>query len=1111
MTEFAAVASTAAGKSLRAEQSIYVGPGLPAAPATVTASYADGKIRLTWDAVTTSTDGGYIDPSGIKYTIAAADGSVIATDLSMTTHEFDVTIPEVNTPYTYTVCAVYGGKTSAPTTSNVVRLGAYAVPFATEFNVSNIFDTVGYTVIDANEDGKTWGVRGLGKGAYYPYNSRMAADDWLITPAIRMETGKVYPFSCVAYCESSTDFERIEVKAGKAATADAMTIEVVPATDITVREANALTLRGLIKPDADGNYFVGLHAISDANKYWLTVPSLSIETGLAYATPAGVENLTLTPESTGALSVTGTFTLPTLDVTGAQLTDNVTVKILRGETLVDTRTGQPGAKLKFTDNSVPSKGDYTYTVMTCLDDQDGVAVKATAFVGPYAAAAPTTIKVTETDEPGVVTVEWDAVTTDCNGTSLNPANVSYMVYSVDEDKNLHPMLDSNVSGTSTTFKALADPSTQQFIQFAVTAFNRDAQSESDVRTIDPVALGKAYTLPVLYSGSESQSEYIEYTNSRGTGFWGVYSPANFAAGPAPKATDDYYGCYAGAAELYGDLYTGKIDLTQAERPELTFFTYKFPAGSDLFYTEDVNIIDVAALVDGKLELVESVSHEDDMTEGIWNMVRIDLSSYKGKSIQLIFRAVAKSGSYTLIDEMEVKEIPAYDISALSILAPAEVAAESPFEVKVNIANLGHKDASDFDVVLYRNGDIAQTKHVSALAAGRQETLVFENVISYFDEMDTEATFSAEVIFPSDQVADNNVTDEITVKRPVMAHPCVSDLNAEKTSEGVKLTWSVYSPSDIPAVEKAEDFETGRPWTQEFGHWTFLSLSDSPVGVIYDFSLPGIEYHTSMCSWYVINNDGAQSVLPSNAGGYQFIASLLKSDRQINDDWAISPRLSGDAQEVGFYAKSYNSRYLESFEIWYTTSDSADPDDYVKLEGTDVVTVPVDWTSYSYHLPEGALHFAVRCVSKDCYMLMLDDFTFTPDPLLDAPTLTGYDIYRDGVKINDTPVAEGEYVDTEVPAGKHTYHVVARYAEGASELSNPASIEMSGIDTVAATGLKVYADGHDIVVFGAAGQQVSVVTIDGKTLLRAAGDQRLTVIPAIYLVTVGNSTVKLLVK
>lgn len=1110
MTEFAAVAFTAAGKSVRTEQSIYVGTGLPAAPTAVTAAWAGGVMKLTWDAVTASTDGGYIDPAAIRYTVASADGTVITTGLTATEYEFPVAVPEVNTPYSYTVSAVYGGKTSAAATSNIVRLGAYVTPFTTEFNVSDIFDTMGYTVIDANGDGKTWGIRGLGLGAFYPYNSSKAADDWLITPAIKMEAGKVYPFSCIAYCELASDPERMEVKAGKSATVEGMTIEVIPSTDITNTKDAAVTLHGLIKPDTDGDYFVGLHAISDAFKFWLTVPTLSIDAGLAYATPSGVTGLHLTPEATGALSVTGNFTLPTLDVTGNPLTGNVTVKILRGETLIDTRTGQPGAKLKFTDNSVPSKGDYTYTVVTCLGQEDGVAVKATAYVGPYAPAAPTTVTAHEADQPGVVTVEWDAVTTDCNGNPLNPAHVSYMVYSVDADKNLHPMLDGNVSSTSATFQALPDPTKQQFVQFAVMAFNRDEQSESVVRTLDPIAVGQPYSMPVLYSGTESQSEYIEYTNSRGTGFWDIYSPAILPGAPAPKATDDYYGCYAGAAELYGDLYTGKIDLTEAQRPELTFFTYKFPAGGDLFYYDDINFIDVAALVDGKLELIETVLHED-MVAGIWNMVRIDLSGYKGKSIQLLFRAVAKSGSYTLIDEMQVKEIPAYDVAALSILAPAEVAPQTPFQVKVNVANLGHKAASEFDVVLYRDGDMAQTKHVSTLSPSQEMTLAFDDMISYFDEMNTEATYSAEVVFPSDEVAGNNVSEEITVNRPALSHPAVTDLAGEKTSEGVRLTWSVYSPSDLPAVDKSEDFESARPWKQEFGDWTFLSLSDSPVGVIYDFDLPGIEYRTSMCSWYVINNDGAESVLPSNIDGEQFIASLLKNDRQINDDWAISPRLSGDSQGISFYAKSYNSRYPESFEIWYTTSDSTDPDDYVMLEGTTKVTVPVDWTSYSFQLPEGALRFAVRCVSKDCYMLMLDDFTFTPDPLLAAPTLLGYDVYRDGVKITDTPLAEGEYVDTEVPAGKHTYHVVARYAEGASELSNPVSIEMSGIDTVAATGLKVYADGHDIVVAGTAGRQVSVVTIDGKTLLRAAGDQRLTVIPAIYLVTVGNSTVKLLVK
>lgn len=1111
MTEFAAVASTPAGRSARAEQMIYVGSGSPAAPANVVASWTDGKMAVSWDAVTTVTDGGYINPSAVRYTVYDAAGTELISGLADTKYEMEVAVPATNTSYSYSVSAQLDGKSSAATLSNVVRLGAYEAPFTTDFNAYDIFDTVGYTIIDANGDGKSWGIRAFGAGAYYTYSSSNAADDWLITPAIRMEAGKVYPFSCIAYCESASDAERIEVKAGRAATAEAMTIEVVPATEITSTKANAVTLYGLIKPDADGDCFVGLHAISDKFKYWLTIPSLTIGAGMAYATPAGVTSLEVTPEASGLLSVTGKFKLPTLDVTGAPLSGNVSVKVMRGQTEVATLSGQPGAELTFSDNAIPAKGEYTYSVVTYLADQVGVSVSASVFVGPYAAATPTGIKVSETDEPGTVTVEWEAVTTDKNGKPIDADNVTYMVYSVDEDKNLVEMLDANVKATSATFKAIADPSVQQFLQFAVTAFNRDAMSESDVRTADMIPVGAPYQMPVLYSGSDSQADYIEYTSARGTGFWGIYDQETITEAPAPKGSDDYYGCYAGAAELYGDLYTGKIDLTGAQRPELSFFTYKFPAGGDWFYTEDVNFLQVVAIVGGQMELLETVNHKD-MLEGKWNKVRIDLSAYKGKTIQLMFRAVAKSGSYTFIDEMLVKEVPAKDMVAMSITAPASVQANKQFDVKVTVANHGYLDASDIEVVLYRNGDVAATKQVDFLAADGEETLTFPEVISYFDEDNTGAAYSAEVILAGDEDEANNASEEVTVARPVATTPAVTDLAGDDTAEGVKLTWSVYSPYDLPAVEKTEDFEAARPWEMSYGDWTFLSLSDSPAGYIYGMTLPGIETNVTMCSWYVINNDGAESALPSNLGGQQFIASLLKSDKQANDDWAISPRLYGGAQTISFYAISYNSHNLESFEIWYTTLDSTDPADFVKLEGTDVVTVPYEWTRYQYNLPEGALHFAVRAVSEDCYLLMLDDFTFTPDPLVGAPTLVGYDIYRDGVKLNDAPVNAGEYLDTKATAGRHVYHVVAKYAEGDSELSNPVSIEQSGLDEVSsAAGLNVSVDGRDIVVSGAAGKAVTIVTVDGKVLRRAIGDLRVAVAPAVYLVTVGDTTVKLLVK
>ena len=41
--------------------------------------------------------------------------------------------------------------------------------------------------------------------------------------------------------------------------------------------------------------------------------------------------------------------------------------------------------------------------------------------------------------------------------------------------------------------------------------------------------------------------------------------------------------------------------------------------------------------------------------------------------------------------------------------------------------------------------------------------------------------------------------------------------------------------------------------------------------------------------------------------------------------------------------------------------------------------------------------------------------------------------------------------------------------------------------------------------------MAVVSVDGKVLRRVTGDLRLTVTPAVYLVTVGNNTFKLLVR
>ena len=60
-----------------------------------------------------------------------------------------------------------------------------------------------YTIIDSNQDGTKWEPY-FGK-VQISYNSELAMDDWLITPALNLEGGKMYSFSVNHYCPVKVD------------------------------------------------------------------------------------------------------------------------------------------------------------------------------------------------------------------------------------------------------------------------------------------------------------------------------------------------------------------------------------------------------------------------------------------------------------------------------------------------------------------------------------------------------------------------------------------------------------------------------------------------------------------------------------------------------------------------------------------------------------------------------------------------------------------------------------------------------------------------------------------------------------------------------------------
>ncbi len=1104
-TEFIATAANAAGVSPRTYQTVFVGYGLPLSPDRVWASYADGKVKIGWTPVTSVADDGYFDPAAVSYNVTF-DGESVATGVTDAGYEFEMTKPDVITSFTYSVSATYEGQTSPATSGEPLWIGAYPTPFDVTFNSYTIYDDMGFTIIDANQDGHTWAILAYGRGAFYPYDSTHSGDDWMITPALHLEAGKIYPFNCVTYADNPTYPERIEVKGGTAPTAEAMTTTIVSPTQIAVGESKPMVLSGVITPDVTGDYYVGLHAISDADCYWLVVSSMSVGEGIVPDAPVAVGDLLLTPEPTGALTLSGSFTMPVKNAVGQNLSGNITAKVTRGDKLVATLSGQPGAAVTFTDG-LPSAGDYTYTVTPYLGETPGAAVSGTVYVGPYAPEAPVKAEITETSTPGRVTVTWQAPSVDINGNQLDPSALTYIIYTIDDDRNLHQVTDQPVSGDSYTFDALADPSVQEFVQVAVRANNRGVQSSATANS-QVIPAGVPYKLPILYTGSAELSTQIMGINAAGSAIWGLYSPRNLEDAPAPVKGDDYFGCYAGAQEFYGDLFTGKIDLTDAERPELSFYTYKLN-------DSDVNFLQVFVIVDGRLESIGYAQHSK-MDTGVWTKVRFKLDAYKGKSVQVQVRAVAKSMAYTFVDAIMVKETPDKDLAAVSLTAPAVVRPSEKFPLSLTIANYGYLDASDYEVSLYRDGDLVATRDGVSIAPDAKTTIDFEDMISYFDEDPVEAHYSAEIIFDGDKDDENNATPEITVTREVTDLPAVTDLAGEVTDRGVHLTWTKYVVEDLQPVEITETFEGAPSWALDgYNHWTFVDVDKMPVKVFWPLpDIPGLTGDTPLAS-FIVFDQGADEYLmtqsPFNGhSGTKYLAALLNNDKQPNDDWAISPLLSGQQQTISFYAKSFSVAYRDSFELYYTTEDSTDPADYICLGLASQIAA--EWTKYEETLPAGAMHFAIRYMSTDCYMLMIDDVTFTPNPYLDIPTLIGYDVYRDGVKINAEPVTEGEYLDTEAPAGKHTYHVVARYHEGYSELSNPVSLSGAGVDiTLSDMNITVTVEGRDIVIDGATDDTVSIFTVDGKLIRHNAGNLRLTVAPAVYIVKAGTLVTKVIVK
>lgn len=1021
---------------------VYVGPAQPNAPSGVTLVAEGNKTTLTWSAVTSSADRYYFDANDMQYTVTRMPDNVEVYKGTATSFSETINASEGFKKVYYNIVATSNGVSSKTATSNGIAIGTIVPAYKETFTTAG--DAAGYTIIDVNGDGKKWAYTSLNGGAMQlPYNSKLTADDWIITPPVKLEAGYGYTISITMRASNVKKEEKFEFYAGTAATAEGMTTQLIAPTGVTTQTEYPV----LFIPQTTGTYYFGVHGISDANQYNLVFKEISIASGIKTSLPGKASDVKATQSYNGELKAKVTFNAPTKDLAGNSISTIDRIDVVQDNAVVATfNSVAAGAECSF--EAIGKKDGYdTFTITGYTGEEAGLPLMQKVYIGMAVPAAVEESNITEdANKNGQVNITWKAVDTDVNGAKFDPNLITYNITRWNDDGE-EETVAKNVAGTSYTHQAAKDGE-QAFAIYSIYATDRVGEGEGAYTDMIPV--GTPYKTPFKesFAGADETHIFANVTiRGIGSNTWRIASDSDIDDFTSQDKDNGYAVLYAYDTEIYA-FSTGKISLAGVTDPALSYYVFNID-------TDDVNQIDVEISTDGK----EWKQIKSDVLNTLpvgWNHRSVSLAQYAGQTIQLRWVGHTNLYSHIFLDNIKIGKAVKCDVAASSIVAPRNAEVNKEFKIAADIQNLSDGNAvNNVTASLYLNGEKVDEKTIESIAADAVKQVEFSQTLS--NTNDAKNTYYVEVSVAGDEKAENDKSESATVKLKLSNAPAVTTLEGKATSDNkVSLKWEQPDLSNAMKDEFTETFESVRTlgnFPTTYGDWTFVDLDKKPVGAPAGYVFPGIDLE-SLQSFFLIDNTSVaipDSDKPKYAAhsGTHFLSNMFLYDYGAVDDWAISPELAGCEQEISFYAKSYDAEYPETFQVLYSTTNT-DPASFTKIAQ---VTVPAtDWTLYQYELPAGAKYFAIRCVSNSEFMLHIDDVTYTPAGTVTDITLQGYNVYRDGTKINDAVVAGTEYTDNAVDTSvEHTYVVTAIYQkQGESRASNKVVVKgTSGIGDIEA--------------------------------------------------------------
>lgn len=1010
----------------------------------------------------------------------------------------------------------------AYTSSATVSVPYYTVDFSE--SGTGTLEELGFTVLDANKDKTKWERRSSsitfrtldGESldepiVCYPAQiEKSNMDDWLITPSIKFETGKTYKatFQVAKYLFAAHP-DIFEIKMGSDKTVESMTTTLIEKTTLPEKGGNTLwTYSVEISTPSTGDYYIGIHATGQ-NIGALGLAKLTIEQGVSLATPVAVTDLKVTPDPSGAKSANIEFTTPSKAKNGSDLTALTKVEILRDQNVVHTiEAPAVNSKQQWTDNNIAVNGEYSYSVIAYSEGGQGdISEPVTVFVGVNKPAPARNVVAVHDGDSRSARVSWEAPSTDKDGNNINPELISYDVarYVLYEESSTKTVIAKNLKECTISDRLPEDDPNQpaplqQFYVYEVTA--KTSEGTGEEATAMQIPMGPAYKVPYSesFENGHPSGLFSSYQESEVSAYWSQARDYDDIASVDGDYGLEYLNGRQGGAS---SAMLGLVDLSGYESPTLSYYTWN-QTGCE---PEDNTMQVIVTATDGTTK-----TFDEYIPANGWEKKIILLDEFKDKTIfvRLLGR---KNNNVTaiLLDNISFSNIFPYDLKLTEVSVPASARTDQEFELTAKIVNFGIETIPAFTVKLIRDGQEIDEATYENLAAGVYQDVVFKETLNITSPSEVEYTFVID--YEADQDPDNNSgTAKVTVVKP--SYPTVSDLTGTFNDGTVTLTWGEPDTSKAQPYPFTETFDEYDSWTNSnVGEWIFADLDKAQIAGFQGITMPGIDNYSQQ-SWWVFDNsyEGFDNGSFSTLSGHKFLASMISGvkgeGRTVqNDDWAISPELFGGAQTIEVNARSYDAIDLESFEVLYSEG-STSTDDFKSLKVFN--EVPNQWTSYQIELPDGAGRFAIRNISNGKLMLMIDNVTFIPKGDAASFSINGYNIYRDGEKINDAPIEENTFADSDAGNGNHDYTVTVLYSVGESMFSNVFNPSVSGIDTTEYANTAVYGGNGFISITNPSNQPATIMSIDGR-IITVSSEPIIPVSCGIYIVKIGTEVHKVYVK